>query len=74
MVIESLILIQGESVKKENLAISLANAKQIVLGSVNRFGFVVHLAASSTDDLSNALLRFAKVKDVTGVITMMVRP
>lgn len=71
--IESLVLIEEKSVKKENLMISLANAKQVVVGRVIGFGTILHLAASSAQDLSNALTEFAKVKDVTGVITLMIR-
>jgi hypothetical protein len=36
--IESLILIEGESVKEEDLNISLMNAKQLIKGNVPGFG------------------------------------
>lgn len=70
---ESLILIQGEKVKEENLNISLANAKQLVKGRVHGMGIILHVAATSPDDLNNALIDFAKIQDVTGVLTMFIR-
>lgn len=70
---ESLILIQGEKVKEEHLRISLGNAKQLVKGSVPSLGIILHVAATSPDDLRNALIDFAKIQDVTGVVTMYIR-
>lgn len=71
--VESLILIEGKEVREESLAISLANAKQVVVGSVNGFGVILHVAATTSDDLRNALTDFAKVRHVTGIITLMIR-
>lgn len=71
--IESLVLIEGKSVKEEALRISLSNAKQIVIGSAPGFGVILHVAATSLDDLGNALLDFAKVPDVSGVLTLTIR-
>jgi hypothetical protein len=71
--IESLILIQGNNVKKEALGISLMNAKQLIIGNVIGFGTILHVAANAAADLNKALLDFAKVAGVTGVITLMVR-
>lgn len=71
--IESIILIEGKSVKKEALNISLSNAKQIVIGSTPGFGVILHVAANSSTDLGNALLAFSKVPDVTGVLTLAIR-
>jgi hypothetical protein len=71
--IESLILIEGAGVKEENLRISLANAKQLVIGSAPGYGVILHVAANSPDDLRNELLEFAKVPGVTGVVTLMLR-
>ena len=70
---ESLILIEGKDVKQEALNISLMNAKQLVLGNGPGFGFILHVAANSPADLGNALVAFAKVKGVTGVLTLAVR-
>jgi hypothetical protein len=69
----SLVLIEGKSVKEQNLRISLGNAKQLVIGNAFGFGVVLHVAAGSPDDLRNALIEFAKVPDVTGVVTLMIR-
>jgi hypothetical protein len=72
--IESLILIEGSTVKEEALrSVSLANAKQLVIGRVPSTGTVLHVAANSPADLSNALLAFARVKGVKGVLTLTLR-
>lgn len=71
--IESLVLIEGKGVQEENLRISLANAKQLVIGSAPGYGVILHIAANSPDDLGNALLEFAKVSNVNGVLTLMLR-
>lgn len=70
---ESLVLIEGKNVREENLRISLANAKQLVIGNAPGFGVMLHIAANSPEDLGQALLEFAKVPDVTGVIPLMLR-
>jgi hypothetical protein len=71
--IESLILIEGESVKEEGLNISLMNAKQLIKGNVPGMGIIVHIAANSPEDLQNALIEFTKVPEVKGVVTMIFR-
>ena len=71
--VESLVLIEGENVKEDNLRISLGNALQLVVGRNPRFGVILHIAADSPDDLRNALIEFTKVPDVTGVVTLMLR-
>jgi hypothetical protein len=68
--IQALILIQGTTVKKEALTISLSNAKQLVIGSAPAFGTILHVAANSPADLGKALLAFAKIAGVTGVLTL----
>jgi hypothetical protein len=72
-VIESLVLIEGNNVKKESLSISLGNAKHLVIGRVPGSGWILHVAANSTADLGKALLRFAQVTGVTGVLTLTLR-
>ena len=71
--IESLVLIEGKNVKEENLSISLGNALQLVIGRDHRFGVILQISADSPDDLRNALIEFAKVPNVTGVVTLMIR-
>ena len=71
--VESLVLIEGDNVKEDNLRISLGNALQLVVGRNLRFGVILHIAADSPDDLRNALIEFTKVPDVTGVVTLMLR-
>jgi hypothetical protein len=68
--IRSLILIEGNDVKKETLSMSLSNAKQLVIGRVPVNGWILHVAANSAADLGNALLKFAQVPGVTGVLTL----
>ncbi|MDQ3063750.1 MAG: hypothetical protein M3R14_12960 [Acidobacteriota bacterium] len=72
--IESLVLIEGNNVKKETLSISLANAKHLVIGAVPPVsGWILHVAATTSDDLGKALLKFAQVPGVTGVLTLTLR-
>ena len=71
--IESLVLIEGESVKRESLGISLMNAKQIIIGNALGFGTILHVAANSSTDLGNALLEFAQIPGVENVLTLMIR-
>ena len=71
--IESLILIQGKNVKEANLNISLGNALQLVVGRAPQFGLILHIAADSPDYLGKALIEFAKVPEVTGVVTLMIQ-
>ena len=73
MIIQSIVLIEGNNVKKEDLKISLSNAKQIVIGSTAGFGVILHVAANSSNDLGKALLEFSKVPNVTGVVTLALR-
>jgi hypothetical protein len=71
---ESLILIEGNDVDKDTLrSVSLMNAKQLVVGGVIGFGVIMHLAANTLDDLNTALSEFAKIKGVSGVVTLMLR-
>jgi hypothetical protein len=72
--IESLVSIEGNSVDLETLrGTSLSNAKQIVLGFASQFGIVVHIAATSPTDLSNALIAFAQISGVTRVSTISIK-
>ena len=68
-----MVLIEGENVKEEDLGITLGNALQLVIGRDYRFGVIINITADSPDYLRNALIEFAKVPEVTGVITLMLR-
>lgn len=71
---ESLLLIEGQNVSEEALrSVSLGNAKQLVVGGVAGFGVILHVAATTGSDLSNALLEFAQVSGVTSVLTLALR-
>ncbi len=72
--IQSLVLVEGKDVKKESLGISLSNAKQIVLKQMVGGDWVLHVAATTLADLDKALIKFAKIPGVTGVLTLLIRP
>lgn len=71
--LEAVVLVEGQNLTQEALWISLANAKQLVIGHAAQMGIILHVAATSPADLSNALLDFAKVPGVTGVLTLVLR-
>ena len=71
--IESVVLIEGQNVNPETLGISLGNAKQLVIGRAGAIGVILHVAANSPADLGNALVEFAQVPGVTGVLTLALR-
>lgn len=74
MMIESLVLIEGNRVSEEVLAgISLMNAKQLVIGSTPGGDVVLHVAANASADLGNALLAFAAVPGVADVLTLAIQ-
>lgn len=72
MTIQALVLIEG-NVTKTALNISLSNALQIVVGKAPGFGWILHIAANSPNDLGKALIKFAQVPNVTGVTTLGLR-
>jgi hypothetical protein len=70
----SLVLIEGQNVSEETLeSVSLANAKQLVVGNAYGFGVILHINAVSPADLGNALRAFAQVPGVTGILTLALR-
>ena len=75
--IESLVLIEGkqeQNMDKETLSsVSLMSAKHLVVGSVPGGGVILHVAANSPADLSNALVEFAKVPGVAEAVTLRLR-
>jgi hypothetical protein len=73
--LESLILVEGRGASAEALrTVSLGNAKQLVVGSVPEGGGVIlHVAATTPADLSAALADFAKVANVTRVLTLTLK-
>jgi hypothetical protein len=71
--INSLVLIEGTSVKEETLKFSLTNAKQVVIGYSPSFGVILHVGANTTADLANALLDFTKVSGVTAVLPLHIK-
>jgi hypothetical protein len=71
--IESLILVEGRDVDEESLrSVSLANAKQLVVGRVPGGGVVLHVAATAPADLGAAVFKFAQVPNVAQVWTLRV--
>lgn len=73
MLTNSLILIEGKNLKDENLMISLACAKQLIVGNDLTFGVILAVAAESSEYLRNALIDFSKIPEVTGVILLAAR-
>ncbi len=72
--IQSLILIEGRNVSMDTLrSVSLGNAKQLVIGDAPGFGVIMHIAATASVDLNNALSEFARVAGVSGVTTLAIR-
>lgn len=71
--IQGLILIEGKEVKEQDLFISLSNAKQLVIGSKDGFGFIIHISATHQEDLNRALIDFSSIEYVTGVIPLMLK-
>jgi hypothetical protein len=70
----SLVVIEGQNVSEETLRnLSLGNAKQLVVGHAYGFGVILHIAATASVDLGNALRDFAQVPGVTGVMTLALR-
>jgi hypothetical protein len=70
--VESFLLVEG-LVEQEKFRFSLSNAKQIVIGSVAGSQTIIHLAAMTAKDLSNAIQKFAEVEGVKGVTTLTVQ-
>jgi hypothetical protein len=72
--ISSVVLIEGTDLKKAALTFSLSNALQVVMGRVPGSGdWIVHIAATTLADLEKALIKYAKVPGVTGVLTLLIR-
>jgi hypothetical protein len=70
----SLVLIEEENVSEDSLrSVSLANAKQLLVGHAPEFGLILHLAAETLVDFDNALRVFAQILGVTGVLTLALR-
>jgi hypothetical protein len=71
--VEGLLLVDARTDVRESLrSKSLANAKQLVLGRLGP-GTVLHVAATGADDLRQAILEFATVDGVTGVMAVAIR-
>lgn len=70
--VESFILVEGR-VDDDKFRFSLSNAKQLVVGSVAGTQTIIHLAAMTPKDLSNAIQEFAQIEGVKEVTTLTVR-
>jgi hypothetical protein len=69
----TLILIEGKDVKKENLYISLFNAKQIVIDQPSGFGYIVEIRGTEIKDVHKAILDFSLIPEVTGVVPLIIK-
>jgi hypothetical protein len=70
VIISSLLLIKGTGLKQDDFKMSLASAKQIVVGQVASLGVIVHLAANSYEYREKALLKFSQVEGVKDILTL----
>jgi len=71
--LESVILVNGPQAARDTAgAMSLMNAKQLVYGRLGKDGTVLHVAATTEADLQKALLAFAHVTGMTGVMTLAI--
>jgi hypothetical protein len=71
--VASLVLVEGEKVIGENLFIPLTDVAEVLVGSADGFGHLVHFVANSTSDLDSAVRGLAEVPNVTGVLTLATR-
>ncbi len=77
--VESWVFIEGANVEEGKLrSISLSNAKQSVIGKIKSAssmpgGWMLHIAATSPNDLGNALPKLAEVSGVTGALTLLLK-
>jgi len=71
--VESVVLVQGSQTARDTAGtMSLMNAKQLVYGRFGRDGTVLHVAATADADLQKALLGFAHITGMTGVMTLAI--
>lgn len=72
--VTGLILIEGQRLDEEAIrAVSLHNAKHLVVGVAPNMGVVLDIGANSITDLGNAILTLAQVPNVTGVLPLALR-
>jgi hypothetical protein len=69
----SLLLIEGKNLKKEDLMISLMNAKQLIVGNAPGFGWILHVAANTSADLGKAVLALGKISGVSSATVLGLR-
>ena len=63
--VHGIILIEGDNIRESIGGIGLSNAKQLIIGEAQGFGFLLHIAANTSDDFNKALTEFAKIPEVT---------
>ena len=67
------ILVDHTGTEEEQLRrISLQNAKQLVVGSIPG-QIIVHVAATTAEDMNRALMAFSKVPAVTSTTLLILR-
>ena len=69
----ALILVEGKEVKKENLYISLSNAKQVVMDRPTIFGYLIEIRGNEIEDVHKAIFDFSLIPEVTGVVPLIIR-
>jgi hypothetical protein len=71
--LEALLLVKANGTAREKLgSVSLANAKQLIIGRFVEDGAVVHLASDTNANLQRAIGEFAGLAGVTSVYTLAV--
>jgi uncharacterized protein (UPF0371 family) len=70
----AILLVVGNRVEQEALrSLSLQNAKQLLMGDAPEFGVLLHVAATTAEDMNRAISEFAQVEGVTAVSTLALR-
>lgn len=66
-----LYLIKG-NIEEDDLNIGLSNAKQLVVGGTHGFGTVIHIRATTPNDLKNAIHEFSKIEGVKEISVLAI--
>jgi hypothetical protein len=70
----AILLVAGNDIDAEKLrTLSLQNTLQLVIGDAYGFGFLLHLNATTVEDLNRAISDFAQVENVSAVTVLALR-
>jgi hypothetical protein len=69
---QGIILLKGRNIGVEDWShISYSNGKHYKVGEVKALGIIIHIAANSPEDYTNAFLKFSAIPKVTEVIPLL---